>query len=91
MKVFNKDYGYLTEFDCVIKGTILVSEDEWKDIKKRIKKHVFFLDDLERFYEDKHGNKHFNIRTTGTQRLFKAYKLEGYRMQNYQIRVKKSK
>jgi hypothetical protein len=88
MKVFNYDYGYVWRFDCVISGTIVLSRDEWNKIKPRIIKHMFLPSDLENGYRDKHGNEHYNIRTTATQKLFEMFgRKKEYKNQNYQIRV----
>ena len=87
MKIKNYPQGY--RFDCVINGSIEMTREEWRKVKKDMRATLFRYEDISHCIIDSHGNELYNIRVTATRKLVEKYKLKGYKHQNYQIKVLK--
>ena len=101
MKLINYNYGYNNEFNCSIHGKIIVSKEEWDNIKRflsRTRKWVYdrgyvwfykriLKEDLKRFYKVKKG-KLYNIRVDATSGVAKEFELDNYKRGNYTFLVK---
>ena len=95
MKIINLPYGYL--FDCVIRGKIIVTKEEWQQIKTYLKRTKDKLDynftleeDFKRALETKQGQL-FNIRVSATSAVIKKFADEQtkhkYQFHNYMFLV----
>lgn len=95
MKLINYNYGYNNTFNCSIHGKIIVSPQEWEQIKKYLfnpaVKHCYLFkdvlnQDMQRIIKVKDGFL-CNIRTTATEFVVKRFNIEKYKQGNYMFFV----
>lgn len=98
MKLINYNYGGPDEFNCWMRGKIVMSANEWRDVqihlmKSSTIKKLWNLDilrkDMERTVKTKDGFL-VSVRTTATDEIvrhFKPVNANRYKRQNYMIHV----
>lgn len=97
MKLVNYKRGYNDLFNCSIHGTIYMNNMEWGEVYRYIQNNktlldkydpVFywklFADDCERTQANSHGYC-INIRVRATEAIARKYKLNNYKLGNYQL------
>lgn len=96
MKVINYDYGFIPLFDCVIKGKIQMTTQEFIKIQKYLfnpSVKSYYLDkrllkeDLQRRLFLSGGKFWVNVRVSATEKLVQRFNLEKYKRNNYVLEV----
>jgi len=101
MKLINYNYGDISKFNCYIRGKIIVSQKEWKAIKKYLlnpftkvgawlgdEKYAkkILKEDMQRIVDTKQG-KLINIRVTATEKVVEKFNLKRYKRNNYMFLI----
>jgi hypothetical protein len=98
MKLINYNYGYINHFDCVIKGKIIVSKKEWRNILAFLQRtkadtsYPFYKtmvkQDSLRVIKTKFGDL-CNIRVWATEKVVQHWRLPKYKKVNYMFLILK--
>jgi hypothetical protein len=96
MKLINYNYGNINTFDCVIKGKIIVSKNEWKkclNYLARVKPDTSYpfyktmvKEDVKRQIKTKKGYL-VNIRIWATEKIVNHFNLKRYKKNNYMFLI----